>query len=418
MSLDSAGLLGISPLEYATVPTIRKTGVSMPAAPLNPVDLYDVRSLLSEEERMVQDTVARFTDERVLPIIGDCFDKAVFPKELIPEMAELGLLGSSLPTEYGCAGMNAVSYGLICQELERGDSGIRSFASVQSSLCMYPIYAYGSEEQRKRWLPDMAAGKVIGCFGLTEPHGGSDPANMKTNAKKDGGDWVINGAKMWITNGNLAHIAIVWAQTDDGIQGFIVEKGAPGFAAQEIHKKMSLRASVTSALFFDNVRVPDSSRLPNVKGLKGPLGCLTQARYGITWGPIGAAIACFSETTEYAKQRQLFQKPIAATQAVQLKLADMARRITLAQLLSLHLGRLKDAGKMQPTQVSLAKWNNCRMAIDIARECRDILGGAGITTEHCPIRHALNLESVITYEGTETVHQLVVGREVTGISAF
>ena len=390
----------------------------MPAAPLNPVDLYDVRSLLSEEERMVQDTVARFTDERVLPIIGDCFDKAVFPKELIPEMAGLGLLGSSLPTEYGCAGMNAVSYGLICQELERGDSGIRSFASVQSSLCMYPIYAYGSEEQRKRWLPDMAAGKVIGCFGLTEPHGGSDPANMKTNAKKDGGDWVINGAKMWITNGNLAHIAIVWAQTDDGIQGFIVEKGTPGFAAQEIHKKMSLRASVTSALFFDNVRVPDSSRLPNVKGLKGPLGCLTQARYGITWGPIGAAIACFTETTEYAKQRHLFQKPIAATQAVQLKLADMARRITLAQLLSLQLGRLKDAGKMQPTQVSLAKWNNVRMAIDIARECRDILGGAGITTEHCPIRHALNLESVITYEGTETVHQLVVGREVTGISAF
>ena len=281
----------------------RKTGVSMPAAPLNPVDLYDVRSMLSEEERMVQDTVARFTDQRVLPIIGDCFDKGVFPKELIPEMAELGLLGSSLPTEYGCAGMNAVSYGLICQELERGDSGIRSFASVQSSLCMYPIYAYGSEEQRKRWLPDMAAGKVIGCFGLTEPHGGSDPANMKTNARKDGGDWVINGAKMWITNGNLAHIAIVWAQTDDGIQGFIVEKGTPGFAAQEIHKKMSLRASVTSALFFDNVRVPDSSRLPNVKGLKGPLGCLTQARYGITWGPIGAAIACFTETTEYAKQR-------------------------------------------------------------------------------------------------------------------
>jgi glutaryl-CoA dehydrogenase len=390
----------------------------MSAAALNPTDLYDVRSLLSEEERMVQDTVARFTNERVLPIIGDCFDQARFPKELVPEMAELGLLGSSLPTEYGCAGMNAVSYGLICQELERGDSGIRSFASVQSSLCMYPIYAYGSEEQRKRWLPQMAAGKVIGCFGLTEPHGGSDPANMKTNAKKDGGDWIINGAKMWITNGNLADIAIVWAQTDEGIQGFIVEKGMAGFAAQEIHKKMSLRASVTSALFFDNVRVPDSSRLPNVKGLKGPLGCLTQARYGITWGPIGAAIACFTEVTEYSKQRILFKKPIAANQAVQLKLADMARRITLAQLLSLQLGRLKDAGKMQPTQVSLAKWNNCRMAIDIAREARDILGGAGITTEHCPIRHALNLESVITYEGTETVHQLVVGREVTGINAF
>jgi glutaryl-CoA dehydrogenase len=400
------------------MPGFAPTGSAMPAAPLNPTDLYDVRSLLSEEERMVQDTVARFTDERVLPIIGDCFDQGRFPAELVPEMADLGLLGSSLPVEYGCAGMNGVSYGLVCQELERGDSGIRSFASVQSSLCMYPIYAYGSEEQRRRWLPDMAAGKVIGCFGLTEPHGGSDPANMKTNAKKDGADWILNGAKMWITNGNLAHIAIVWAQTEEGIQGFVVEKGMAGFTAQEIHKKMSLRASVTSALFFDNVRVPEANRLPNVKGLKGPLGCLTQARYGITWGPIGAAIACLTEVTEYSKNRILFKRPLAANQAVQLKLADMARRITMAQLLSLQLGRLKDAGKMQPTQVSLAKWNNCRMAIDIAREARDILGGAGITTEHCPIRHALNLESVITYEGTETVHQLVVGREVTGINAF
>lgn len=390
----------------------------MPAAPLDPTDLFEVRSLLSEEERMVQDTVARFTDERVLPIIGECFDRGRFPTELIPEMAELGLLGSSLPTEYGCAGMNAVSYGLICQELERGDSGIRSFASVQSSLCMYPIYAYGSEEQRRRWLPEMARGRVIGCFGLTEPHGGSDPGNMKTYARRDGGDWVLNGAKMWITNGNLAHIAIVWAQTDDGIQGFIVEKGMAGFVAQEVHRKMSLRASVTSALFFDNVRVPEANRLPQVKGLKGPLGCLTQARYGITWGPIGAAIACFTEATEYAKQRTLFQRPIAATQSVQIRLADMARRITLAQLLALQLGHLKDAGRMQPTQVSLAKWNNVRMALDIAREARDILGGAGITTEHCPIRHALNLESVITYEGTETVHQLVVGREITGSNAF
>ncbi|MGB8377573.1 MAG: acyl-CoA dehydrogenase family protein [Rhodanobacteraceae bacterium] len=387
-------------------------------SPLDPTDLYDVRSMLSDEERMVQDTVARFTDERVLPIIGDCFDKARFPTELIPEMAALGLLGSSLPEEYGCAGMNGVSYGLVCQELERGDSGIRSFASVQSSLCMYPIYAYGTEEQRKRWLPDMAKGEVIGCFGLTEPQGGSDPANMKTNARKDGADWLLNGAKMWITNGNLAHIAIVWAKTDDGIQGFVVEKDMPGFSAQEIHKKMSLRASVTSALYFDNVRVPEANRLPNVVGLKGPLGCLTQARYGITWGPIGAAIACFREANAYAKERILFEKPIASKQLIQLKLADMARRITLAQLLSLRLGRLKDAGNMQPTQVSLAKWNNVRMAIDIAREARDILGGAGITTEHCPIRHALNLESVITYEGTESVHQLVVGREVTGINAF
>ncbi|HVB84096.1 MAG TPA: acyl-CoA dehydrogenase family protein, partial [Rhodanobacteraceae bacterium] len=379
------------------------------AVSLNPHDLYDVRSLLSDEERMVQDSVARFTDERVLPIIGDCFDQGMFPADLIPEIAELGLLGSSLPTEYGGGGMNAVSYGLICQELERGDSGIRSFVSVQSSLCMYPIFAYGSEEQKRRFLPDMAAGKVIGCFGLTEPHGGSDPGNMKTHARRDGDDWILNGAKMWITNGGLAHIAIVWAMTDEGIQGFIVERGMQGFATRDIHRKMSLRASVTSELFFDHVRVPDANRLPKVKGLKGPLGCLTQARYGITWGPIGAAIACYSQAIDYAKERIIFGKPIAATQAVQLKLADMARRITLAQLLSLQLGRLKDAGKMQPTQVSLAKWNNVRMAIDIAREARDILGGAGITVEYVPIRHALNLESVITYEGTETVHQLVVG---------
>ena len=385
---------------------------------LHPYDLYDVRSLLSEEEQAVQDTVARFTDERVLPIIGDAFDQGRFPKELVAEIAELGLLGSTLPEQYGGGGLNSVSYGLICQELERGDSGIRSFVSVQSSLCMYPIFAYGTEEQRMRWLPDMAAGKVIGCFGLTEPHGGSDPANMKTHARKDGDDWVLNGAKMWITNGNLADIAIVWAQTDDGIQGFVVEKGMAGFSAQEIKHKMSLRASVTSALFFDNVRVPEANRLPNVKGLKGPLGCLTQARYGITWGPIGAAIACLDEALNYSKERILFDRPLAANQAAQLRLADMARRITSAQLLSLQLGRLKDAGKMAPTQVSLAKWNNCRMAIDIARDCRDLLGGAGITTEHAAIRHALNLESVITYEGTETVHQLVVGRELTGINAF
>mgnify|MGYP001501601852 CR=1 FL=1 len=385
---------------------------------LNPYDLYDIRSQLSDEERMIQDSVARFTDEKVLPVIGTCFDEGRFPKELIPEIASLGLLGSSLPSEYGCAGLNSVAYGLICQELERGDSGIRSFVSVQSSLCMYPIYAYGTEEQRQEWLPRMAAGEVIGCFGLTEPHGGSDPANMKTTAKRDGDDWVINGAKMWITNGNVAQIAIVWAQTEDGIQGFIVPTDAKGFTAQEIKHKMSLRASVTSGLFFDGVRVPEANRLPNVKGLKGPLGCLTQARYGITWGPIGAAIACLDEAVKYSKDRILFDRPIAATQAVQIKLADMARRITLAQLLSLQLGRLKDAGRLQPTQVSLAKWNNVRMAIDIAREARDVLGGAGITTEYCPIRHMLNLESVITYEGTETIHELVVGRELTGVNAF
>ncbi|MBN5029466.1 acyl-CoA dehydrogenase family protein [Stenotrophomonas maltophilia] len=385
---------------------------------LHPYDLFDVRSLLNEEERAVQESVARFINERVLPIIGDAFDQARFPSELVPEIASLGLLGATLPAEYGGGDLGAVSYGLICQELERGDSGLRSFVSVQSSLCMYPIYAYGSEEQRQQWLPAMARGELIGCFGLTEAHGGSDPASMKTRAVRDGSDWRISGSKMWITSGPVADLAIVWAQTEDGIQGFVLEKGMAGFTTQEIKHKMSLRASLTGALFFDDVRVPDSHRLPNVKGLKGPLGCLTQARYGISWGPIGAAIACLDEALGYAKERVLFGRPLAATQSAQIKLAEMARRITTAQLLALQLGRLKEAGQLQPQQVSLAKWNNCRMAIDIARECRDLLGGAGITTEHVAIRHALNLESVITYEGTETVHQLVIGRELTGINAF
>ncbi|HEX7342554.1 MAG TPA: acyl-CoA dehydrogenase family protein [Rhodanobacteraceae bacterium] len=390
----------------------------MPAPRLNPLDLYDIHAMLTDEERMVQATVARFTDEKVLPIIGECFDQARFPIELVPEIAGLGLLGATLPAQYGGAGMSGVAYGLICQELERGDSGMRSFASVQSSLVMYPIFAYGSEEQKQQYLPKMAAGEIIGCFGLTEPHGGSDPSNMKTHARRDGDDWVIDGAKMWITNGNLAHVAVIWAQTDDGIRGFLVPTDSKGFAAQEIHKKMSLRASVTSGLFLDGVRVPASAMLPNVKGLKGPLGCLTQARYGITWGPIGAAQACLKEVLDYTAERMLFGRSLASNQAIQLKLADMARRITLAQLLSLELGRKKDAGTLAPTHVSLAKWNNVRMALDIARECRDILGGAGITVEHCAIRHALNLESVVTYEGTETVHQLVVGRELTGVNAF
>lgn len=386
-------------------------------ASLNPTDLFDVRSLLTEEEQLIQASVARFIDERALPLMAAAFDKAVFPMDLIAEMAEMGLLGSTIEG-YGCAGLNNVSYGLICQELERGDSGLRSFASVQSSLCMYPVYVYGSEEQKQRWLPDMAAGKVIGCFGLTEAHGGSDPASMKTFARRDGDDWIVNGSKMWITNGEIADIAIIWAHTDDGIMGFVLEKGMDGFEAQQIHGKMSLRASVTSALFFDNVRVPESNRFANITGLKGPLACLTQARYGISWGSIGAAIACLTEVLDYTAERKLFDRPLAANQAIQIRLADMARRLTTAQLLSLHLGRLKDAGKMKNTQVSLAKWNNVRMALDIARDCRDILGGAGITVEHTAIRHMLNLESVITYEGTETVHQLVIGRELTGINAF
>jgi glutaryl-CoA dehydrogenase len=314
--------------------------------------------------------------------------------------------------------LNSICYGLICQELERGDSGLRSFVSVQSSLCMFPIHAYGSDEQKDRWLPAMARGEAIGCFGLTEPQGGSDPSNMKTRAKRDGDDWVINGAKMWITNGNLADVAIVWAATEEGIKGFLVEKDTPGFTAQEIENKFSLRASVTSALFLDNVRVPNASVLPGVTGLKGPLSCLTQARYGITWGVIGAAQACLAEVLSYVDDRVLFNRPLSHTQTIQIRLAEMARKITASQLLSLQLGRLKDQGRLRPTQVSLAKWNNCRAALDIARDARDILGGSGISAEYVPIRHMLNLESVITYEGTETIHQLVVGKELTGVNAF
>ncbi|HXO63959.1 MAG TPA: acyl-CoA dehydrogenase family protein [Steroidobacteraceae bacterium] len=381
------------------------------------MDLYGVRAALSDEERIVQDSVARLVDAEVLPVIQRCFEEHRFPKELIPKLAELGLLGSSIHG-YGCAGLNAISYGLICQELERGDSGIRSFVSVQSSLCMYPIFAFGSEEQRQKYLPGMARGELIGCFGLTEPQGGSDPANMKTHAKKRGRDWVLNGAKMWITNGAIADVAVVWAMTPEGIRGFLVERGAPGFTAPEIHHKFSLRASITAALYFDNVVVPESQVLAGVTGLKGPLSCLTQARYGICWGVIGAAQACLKQLLEYTATRTLFSRPLAQNQTIQVRLADMARRITTAQLLALQLGRLKDAGTMQPAHVSLAKWNNCRMALDIARDCRDMLGGAGISAEFAPIRHMLNLESVITYEGTETIHQLSIGRELTGLSAF
>jgi glutaryl-CoA dehydrogenase len=388
-----------------------------PPAQLNPLDLYGVRSLLSEDEQMVQDSVARFVDEQVLPIIQKCFEEHRFPSELVPQLATLGLLGSSI-RGHGCAGLSAVSYGLICQELERGDSGIRSFVSVQSSLCMYPIDTFGSDAQKDQYLPRMARGELIGCFGLTEPHGGSDPGNMKTHAKKSGSDWIINGSKMWITNGAIADLAVVWAQTEEGIRGFIIEKGMKGFSAPEIENKFSLRASVTSALFFDHVRVPQENVLPGVVGLKGPLSCLTQARYGIAWGVIGAAQACLGQLLDYTKTRVLFGRPLAQTQAVQLRLADMARRITTAQLLALQLGKLKESGAITPSHVSLAKWNNCRMALDVARDCRDLLGGAGISAEYVPVRHMLNLESVITYEGTETIHQLTIGRELTGLSAF
>ena len=386
-------------------------------AAIDPLDLFGVRASLSEEERLVQDSVARLVDAEVLPVIQKAFEEHRFPKQLVPKLAELGLLGCSIQG-YDCAGLNAVCYGLICQELERGDSGIRSFVSVQSSLCMYPIWAFGSEEQKQKYLPRMARGELIGCFGLTEPQGGSDPANMKTHAKKRGADWVLNGSKMWITNGTIADLALVWAVTPEGIRGFLVEKGTPGFSAPEIQHKFSLRASVTAALFLDNVVVPAERVLPGVIGLKGPLSCLTQARYGIAWGVIGAAQACLKQLLEYTHSRTLFGRPLAQNQTIQVRLAEMARRITAAQLLALQLGRMKDAGTMQPAHVSLAKWNNCRMALDVARDCRDMLGGAGISAEFAPIRHMLNLESVITYEGTETIHQLTIGRQLTGLNAF
>ncbi len=380
-------------------------------------DFYNIDSLLTDDERQIRDTVAAFVDERVLPIIADCFEHERFPSELIPQMAELGLFGPTFH-DYGCAGVSNVAYGLIMQELERGDSGVRSFASVQSGLVMYPIHAYGSDEQKQRWLPDMAKAKKIGCFGLTEPDGGSDPGTMKTKAVKKGGDWVLSGAKMWITSGSIADVAVVWAMTDGGVRGFLVEKGTPGYTTRDIPHKFSLRASVTSELFFDNCKIPESNRLPKAEGLGAPLGCLTQARYGIAWGGLGAAMACYREALEFCRNRILFGSPLTNKQAIQLRLADMVRRITTGQLLALQLGRLKDKGEMHHTQVSLAKWNNIRLGLDIAREARDILGAGGISVECSPIRHMLNLESVITYEGTETIHQLIVGREITGFAAF
>jgi glutaryl-CoA dehydrogenase len=380
-------------------------------------DFFDISSLLTDEERDVQQTVARFVDERVLPIIADCFEKERFPLELVPEMARLGLFGPTFQ-DYGCAGLSNVAYGLIMQELERGDSGLRSFASVQSGLCMYPIHRYGSEEQKQRWLPAMARAEKIGCFGLTEPDGGSDPGAMKTSARRSGGDWILQGSKMWITNGTIADVAVVWARTEDGIRGFLVEKGMAGYTARDIPHKFSLRASITSELFFDNVRLPESSRLPGAEGLSAPLSCLTQARYGIAWGAIGAAQACYREALEFCRQRVLFGSPLIHKQAIQIRLANMLRRITTAQLLALQLGRMKDAGTLHHAHVSLAKWNNVRMGLDVAREARDLLGAGGISVECCPVRHMLNLESVITYEGTETIHQLIVGREIAGVAAF
>ncbi|NUQ68413.1 MAG: acyl-CoA dehydrogenase family protein [Phycisphaerales bacterium] len=381
------------------------------------LDFVDFRSALSEEERDIQDLVARFIDAKVIPIMAECFEHERFPRELIPELAQMGLLGCSIDG-YGCAGLNSVASGLVMQELERGDAALRSFVSVQGSLCMYPIFAFGSDEQKNRWLPAMAKGEAIGCFGLTEADGGSDPGAMRTVAKKDGGDWVINGSKLWITSGTFADVAVVWAQTDEGIRGFLVEAKSKGYSAKDIKHKFSLRASTTSGLYFDNVRVPASAMLPGVRGLKGPLSCLTQARYGIAWGVLGSAQACFKEALEYSKVRILFNRPLSHTQTIQRRLADMCRRINTGQLLALQLGRLKDQGKLHHAHVSMAKWNNCRVALDVARDCRDMLGASGITVEFSAIRHMLNMESVITYEGTETIHELAVGRELTGVAAF
>ena len=381
------------------------------------LDLFDINSVLTEEEQLVQDNVGRFVNDKVLPIIQECFENHRFPAELVPEIAALGILGSSIEG-YGCAGMNAISFGLICKELERGDSGLRSFASVQSSLVMFPIFQYGSDEQKNHWLPKLAKAEAIGCFGLTESQGGSDPMNMKTHAKQDGDDWIINGSKMWTTNGSIADLALVWAMTEDGIKGFLIETDTKGFTAHKIENKFSLRASVTSELFFDNIRIPKENILPGSVGLKGPLSCLTQARYGIAWGVTGAAEACLQQLLDYTDTRVLFGRSLSENQAIQIRLADMQRRLVAASLIALRLGQLKDEGKMNPTQVSVAKWNNTRMALDIARDCRDMLGASGISAEYVPIRHMLNLESVITYEGTETIHQLVVGKHLTGKNAF
>ncbi|MEU7836832.1 acyl-CoA dehydrogenase family protein [Nonomuraea sp. NPDC049129] len=381
-------------------------------------DLLRLDDRLNGEQRLIRDTVRSFVDDRVLPYVGDWFEQGTFPaRELAPALGSLGLLGMHLEG-YGCAGTDAISYGVACRELEAGDSGLRSFVSVQGSLAMFPIWRYGSSEQKEQWLPRMAAGEAIGCFGLTEPDHGSDPANMRTYAKRDGSDWILNGSKMWITNGSIADVAVVWAQTDEGIRGFVVPTDTPGFSAPEIHKKMSLRASVTSSLYFDDVRLPASAVLPEVSGLKGPLSCLSEARFGIIWGVVGAARACLEAAVSYAKTRVQFDKPIGAFQLTQEKLAWMYVGTAQAGLTALHLGELKDAGKLEPRQISFGKLANVRAALDIARQARTILGGNGITLEYPVIRHMNNLESVLTYEGTQEIHTLVLGEALTGLPAY
>jgi glutaryl-CoA dehydrogenase len=382
-------------------------------------DLLCLEEQLQDDERMIRDTVARFVSQEVVPLMATSFEQAIFPPELIKKTADLGLLGLTLPTEYGGAGASYLAYGLVCQELERGDSGLRSFVSVQSSLCMYPIFKFGTEAQKQRFLPQMAAGDVIGCFGLTEPDSGSDPASMRTHANRVEGGWILNGAKMWITNSPIAHIAIVWAKTDEGIRGFIVEKTSKGFIAPDIRLKMSLRASITGELVFDNVFVPDENLLPGTtKGISAALSCLNQARYGIAWGVIGAAMACFDITRDYLLERKQFDKPLASFQLIQRDLVHMYSEIIKAQCLNLQIGRLKDSQRETPAMISLAKRNACREALNIARMCRNLLGANGISLEYHVIRHMMNLESVFTYEGTDNVHTLVLGRHITGLNAF
>jgi len=385
---------------------------------LDPYDFLDVDGLLDDEERAIRDTVRQFVRERVLLDVGDWFERGILPRELFGELAQLGLLGMHLEG-YGLPGASSVAYGIVCRELEAGDAGVRSAVSVQGSLAMYAIWRWGTEEQKERWLPAMHAGEAIGCFGLTEPDAGSDPGSMRTHARRDGSDWVLNGAKMWITNGTIADVAVVWARTDDGaIRGFLVERGAKGFSAPEIHKKISLRASVTSELVLEDVRVPGDAMFPDVTTLRGPLSCLSEARYGIVWGAVGSARACFEAAVEYARERIVFGKPISAFQLTQQKLAEMALEINRASLVALHLGRMKDAGTLRPEHVSLGKMGNVRGALEVCRSARTILGANGVTLEYPVIRHMNNLESVLTYEGTHEVHTLVVGQALTGENAF
>jgi glutaryl-CoA dehydrogenase len=383
-----------------------------------PPDYYAIEELLTDDERQIRDTTRRFVEDEFSPRIVEAYRSGTFPMDLVPRIAELGLFGPTLPEEFGCAGVGNVAYGLICQELERGDSGLRSFASVQSSLVMHPIHEYGSDEQKKHWLPRLARGTAIGCFGLTEPDFGSNPAGMRTTARKRDGGYVLDGVKRWITNGNVAQVAVVWARLEDQIHGFLVETDRPGFKAEEMHGKLSLRASVTSELYLDGVWIPAENHLPGTGRMKAPLSCLSSARYGIGWGAIGAACSCYDTALRYAQGRVMFSRPIAGYQLVQRKLVEMIAEITKAQLLSWRLGRLKDAGKARPEQISLAKMNNVSKALEIARLARDIMGGNGIMDEYPVMRHMMNLETVNTYEGTEDVHRLIIGKDITGFDAF